>query len=79
MTLLNGSFLIRSIFRSISGRPLASFLGIPYGKSERFQRPQKAEKWEGVFVADRHIQCAQVRVVYAFMRETFFEITYYLA
>ncbi len=47
--------------RSESGKPFWSFLGVPYGEAERFKRPQPAKKWDGVFKADRYIECLQVR------------------
>ncbi len=44
---------------SESGRPFLSFLGVPYAEAERFRRPRPAAKWDGVFRADRVVECLQ--------------------
>lgn len=48
------------MIRSESGKPFSAFLGVPYGEAERFKRPKPPSKWEGVFKADRYIECLQV-------------------
>ena len=34
-------------------------MGIPYGQHERFKKPEPAEKWSGIYFANRKIECAQ--------------------
>ncbi len=61
LVLLFLQLVLIAINRSESGKPFWSFLGVPYGEADRFKRPQPAKKWDGVFKADRYIECLQVR------------------
>ncbi len=54
-------FLLSSWARTESGKPFWSFLGVPYGEADRFKRPRPTKMWDGIFKADRYIECLQVR------------------
>ncbi|XP_031633819.1 venom carboxylesterase-6-like isoform X1 [Contarinia nasturtii] len=55
VTLSNGSKLIGKYSRSFSGRPIKSFVGVPYAKPPvghlRFKAPEPIEKWDGEYKA----------------------------
>ena len=52
-------------YRSFGNKLFYSFLGIPYAKppiaSLRFNFSEPIEPWAGVFEADKHVPCLQVK------------------
>ncbi|TKR96012.1 hypothetical protein L596_010094 [Steinernema carpocapsae] len=48
--------LLRGVRQVFNDRPIAAFLGVPYGKtptgSRRFAKPELADRWTGEFTAD---------------------------
>ena len=51
-----------SILRTDSGKRIYTFLGIPYGESDRFEKPRlkKPSNQKRIIHADQYVDCVQV-------------------
>jgi carboxylesterase type B len=56
----------------VNGKAISNFIGIPYAKPPvgelRFRLPEPAEPWLGTFVANKKVECVQVRIMYMVAR-----------
>ena len=50
-------------FRNNHGEIIRSFLGIPYGRAERFEKPKPPWPWKETLEAEKYVDCAQIRDV----------------